>query len=39
MCGPTVYDSAHLGHAWYVPAIVIEEIVYKNTLLKYNTGR
>ena len=18
MCGPTVYDSAHLGHAWYV---------------------
>jgi cysteinyl-tRNA synthetase len=20
MCGPTVYDSAHLGHAWYVHA-------------------
>jgi cysteinyl-tRNA synthetase len=24
MCGPTVYDSAHLGHAWYVPGIVVK---------------
>jgi hypothetical protein len=38
MCGPTVYDSAHLGHAWYVPASITEEVVYKNRLLKYNTG-
>uniref|UniRef100_A0A8C2BY62 Cysteinyl-tRNA synthetase n=1 Tax=Cyprinus carpio TaxID=7962 RepID=A0A8C2BY62_CYPCA len=20
-CGPTVYDHAHLGHAWYIPKI------------------
>lgn len=26
MCGPTVYDSAHLGHAWYVPASVMKEL-------------
>jgi cysteinyl-tRNA synthetase len=24
MCGPTVYDSAHLGHAWYVRAIAVK---------------
>jgi hypothetical protein len=39
MCGPTVYDSAHLGHAWYVPASIIEGIIYTAKLLKSNAGR
>jgi cysteinyl-tRNA synthetase len=28
ICGPTVYDSAHLGHAMYVLIIIITHLTY-----------